>query len=79
MVFIVPSMFLSDLVFPIENFPLVFKWMAQIIPAKWYIGAIRKVMIEGVSIMYVWKDIVIMAAMTVVLIGLSFRNYKERL
>lgn len=79
MVFIVPSMFLSDLVFPIENFPVVFKWMAQIIPAKWYIGAIRKVMIEGVSIMYVWKDIVIMAAMTVVLIGLSFRNYKERL
>ena len=53
--------------------------MAQIIPAKWYIGAIRKVMIEGVSIMYVWKDIVIMAAMTVILIGLSFRNYKERL
>lgn len=79
MVLMMPVMVFSGLIFPIENMPRVLQWFSHLIPAKWYIRAIRKIMIEGLGFMYVWREIAVMGGMLLVLLLVSIRNFKNRL
>ena len=45
MIFLIPVMMFSGMLYPIESMPLPLQWFAQLIPAKWYIEATRKIMI----------------------------------
>ena len=49
------------------------------IPARWYIQAVRKLMIEGVSVVLVFKEIGILLLMATVLITVSIKKFKYRL
>ena len=49
-----PVMLLSGMIFPIESMPAVLQWISNIIPARWYIQAVKKVMIEGLGMAAVW-------------------------
>lgn len=79
LVLLMPTMYLSGMIFPIESMPLFLQWISDIIPARWYIQAIRKLMIEGVSVVFVVKEIGILSLMAVVLITISFKKFKHRL
>ena len=72
-------MILSGMMFPVENMPLILKGVAQLIPAKWFIAAVRKVMIQGVGFMYVLKEIGVMLLMMSIFIGISVKKFKHRL
>lgn len=79
LVLLMPTMILSGMIFPIESMPLFLQWISDIIPARWYIQAIRKLMIEGVSVAFVVKEIGILTLMAVVLITISLKKFKYRL
>ncbi|MEG1587232.1 MAG: ABC transporter permease [Bacteroidales bacterium] len=79
MILMMPVMVFSGLIYPTENMPWVLRSFSDIIPAKWYIRAIRKIMIEGLGFAYVWKEIVIMAGMVVLLTVVSIVKFKNRL
>ena len=74
-----PTMLLSGMVFPIESMPWPFRGISCILPARWYITAVRKLMIQGLPMIYAWKEIVILASMAVVLIGASLKKLNNRL
>lgn len=74
-----PTMILSGLVFPIESMPAVLQWISAIVPARWYIEAIRKIMIQGVGIEFVMKELGVLAVMTCLLLVLSLKKFKTRL
>ena len=74
-----PTMILSGLVFPIESMPAVLQWISAIVPARWYIEAIRKIMIQGVGIEFVMREFGILAVMTCFLLVLSLKKFKTRL
>lgn len=74
-----PVVMLSGLMFPIENMPVVLQAIAQIIPAKWYIEAIRDIMIKGLGLVDVLKEISVLSFMAVVLIAASLKKFKIRL
>ena len=74
-----PVMLLSGMIFPVESMPVVLQWISDIIPARWYIQAVRKVMIEGLGLVAVWREALILAGMAALLIGLSLKSFKERL
>jgi ABC-2 type transport system permease protein len=74
-----PIMLLSGMMFPVENMPDILQWFSGIIPARWYIAAVKKVMIQGAPIEYVIKEIVILASMAVLIIALSLKKSKIRL
>ena len=65
--------------FPIENMPILLQGIAQIVPAKWFIVAIKNVMIKGLGITSIIKELVVLGAMAVVLITLSLKKFKIRL
>lgn len=74
-----PTMLLSGMVFPIESMPWPLRGISCILPARWYITAVRKLMIQGLPMIYAWKEIVILASMAVVLIGANLKKLNNRL
>lgn len=79
MVMMMPILMLSGMLFPIENLPVFFKVVSNIVPARCYIDAIRKMMIQGESIVAVWKNCAILLGMTVVILGVSLKKFNDKL
>ncbi len=79
MVLMIPVMILSGMIFPIENMPLILQGVSYIVPARWYVSAIKKLMIEGLPIVYALKELGILALMGTVLITVSLKLFKKRL
>lgn len=76
---LVPSMLLSGVLFPIDSMPKLLQYLSNIIPARWYIEAMRAVMIKGVGILNVVKEVSVLVFMTVLLLFVSIKNFKIRL
>ena len=79
MVMLLPMMMLSGMVFPIENLPTILKPLPYIVPARWYIEAIRKLMIMGLPLSAVMKEVFILVFMTFVLMGVSLKKFKDKI
>ena len=79
MVMIMPVVMLSGLIFPVDNLPVVLKQISYIVPARWYIDAMRKLMVEGLSLDLVMDDVVILVGMASVIMFVAIRNFKIRL
>ena len=76
---LMPTMLLSGLIFPIDSMPGVLQWLSCVVPARWYIEAVKKVMIQGVEIQFVLRKIIILSGMALVFVAVSLRNFKTRL
>ena len=79
MVLMIPTIILSGIIFPIESMPGILQVLSCLIPARWYVETVRRLMIEGVPLMYVWKEVAVMCLMAVVLITATARKFKNRL
>ena len=79
MLFIIPTVYLSGLAFPIESMPPVLQYLSTIVPARWYIDAARRLMIQGVDAQYIRTDVLVMCAMEVVLLVVALKKFKIRI
>lgn len=79
MVMMMPILMLSGMLFPIENLPRFFQAVSTIVPARWYIDAVRKMMIQGAPIVDVWQDCAILLGMTALLLGVSLKKFNDKL
>jgi ABC-2 type transport system permease protein len=74
-----PVILLSGFIFPISSMPIPLQIISNIIPAKWFIIIIKGIMLKGVGLVYVWKETLILAGMTLFFIVVSVKKYKIRL
>lgn len=79
MVMMMPMMLLSGMLFPIENFPKIFEVISTVVPARWYIDAIRKMMIQGSPFIAVWKEFAILLGMSVIFLSVSLVRFNDKL
>jgi len=79
MVMMMPVLLLSGMIYPVSSMPEILQWISNIIPARWYIAAVKKLMIEGAPIIYLWKELLILSVMAVFLIIVSLKKFKVRL
>ena len=79
MVLLLPTVMLSGMLFPIESMPVVLQWVSAIIPPRYYIDAMRKLMIMGVGIESVWRDVLVLCLMTAVLLTIALKKFNTRL
>lgn len=78
-VLMLPVILLSGMMFPVENMPAILQYISHIVPAKWYIIALKDVMIKGLSFGDIWQEVIILTAMLAGIIGLSVKRFKVRL
>lgn len=76
---IVPTIYLSGMVFAIESMPQAAQIISNVVLAKWFISASRKIMVEGVSIEYVLVEIRALAIEGLIFMLLAWKFFKTRL
>lgn len=74
-----PSILLSGFIFPLENTPKIYQIISLIMPPRWFIIIIKNIMLKGTGLKFVWKETLVLIAMTVVFIGISAKKFKIRL
>lgn len=79
MVLLMPVVMLSGMLFPVESMPKILQWISAIVPPRYYISAMRKLMIMGVGIREVMQEVVILIGMTAFLLTVALAKFKERL
>jgi len=79
MVLLMPIVMLSGMLFPIDSMPMILQWVSAVIPPRYYIEAMRKLMIMGVGIGEVMREVSILTGMTVLLLAVSLAKFKTRL
>lgn len=73
-----PTALLSGFLFPIDNMPFFFQILANIFPGKWFIIAIKDVMLKGSGFLDIWLYMVILFGMAVVLMAFSMTRLDRR-
>lgn len=76
--FLIPVVMLSGMIFPIENMPLALQWVACVIPARWYISAMRVLMIQQLPIGYVLTEVLVLAGMTLGVLALAIGKFNAK-
>lgn len=79
MLLIMPSTMLSGMIYPIESMPTVIQFISTIVPTRWYVSAIKKVMIMGVGVDMIYEELIIMLGMTLLFLGIALKKFKIRL
>ena len=79
MLLIMPSTMLSGMIYPIESMPTVIQYISTIVPTRWYVSAIKKVMIMGVGVDMIYEELIIMLGMTLLFLGIALKKFKIRL
>jgi ABC-2 type transport system permease protein len=74
-----PTFLLSGFIFPIPNMPRPIQLVTYAVPARYFLVALRGVVLKGVGLATVWTDMAAMSAYAVVVLGLaSVRLSRER-
>ena len=79
MVLLVPIIMLSGMMFPVESMPKILQWLSLVVPPRYYIAAMRKLMIMGVGIGEVAHEVTVLTGFTVVLLAISLAKFNKRL
>ncbi|MBN2167238.1 MAG: ABC transporter permease [Marinilabiliaceae bacterium] len=74
-----PTILLSGFIFPIENMPFLLQALSLIMPPRWFVIIVKKIMLQGVGLMYVWKEMLILIGFIVLFLVLSVKKFKVRL
>lgn len=74
-----PVVMLSGYAFPIANMPAILQVLSNLVPAKWYIIIVKSVMIKGIGIDQIWKELLILLTMTGTFLLISIKRFKIRL
>lgn len=78
LLFMVPVVMLSGMIFPIDNMPRILQWISCVVPARWYIAAMRKIMIQELPMPYVATELIILLSVTVVILIVAIRKFRTR-
>lgn len=73
-----PTMILSGFMFPISSMPLFLQILSNITPAKFYLVAMRGIVLKGVGIEAFWEQLVYLSIFTLVVVAVSVKRFKQR-
>jgi ABC-2 type transport system permease protein len=78
-VLMVPMIYLSGLIFPFENMPLVFQHASVVIPLRYYAVILRGVFLKGSGLDVLWPQALALLAIGATVIGLAALRFRKRL
>lgn len=79
MLLMMPVIMLSGMMFPIESMPKILQYISAIIPTRYYISAMRKLMIMGTGIEEIYFEVSVLISMLIALMSLALAKFNKRL
>ena len=78
-VLMVPMIYLSGLIFPIENMPRVFQFVTYGIPVRYYGNIIRGIFLRGSGMGVLWPDALALFGIGVLVLTLASLRFRKNL
>jgi ABC-2 type transport system permease protein len=74
---LLPFVFLSGLVFPIDGMPVIFQHVSRLIPARYFIEVLRGIVLRGARLRELADPIAWLSLFTVLIIGMAVVRFKK--
>ena len=74
---LLPFVFLSGYVFPIDGMPWIFQLLSRVIPARYFIEVLRGVILRGAGLVELWRPVAWLSLYTFLIIGLAVARFKK--
>jgi ABC-2 type transport system permease protein len=78
-VLMLPMIYLSGLIFPIENMPRLIQYVTYAIPLRYYAAIIRGIFLRGSGLDVLWPEALILAGMGLAILTLASLRFRKRL
>jgi len=78
-VFMMPQIYLSGFVFPIQNMPEAFQWFTYVVPLRYYVTVLRGVFLKGVGLDVLWPEGLALLGIGTTILLLSRIRFRQRL
>lgn len=76
--FLIPMLYLSGFIFPIENMPEVMQWVTTIIPLRYFLEIVRGIFLKGVGLDVLWPQLAALAIWGITVLTLAaWRTHKR--
>lgn len=76
---LLPSVFLSGFIFPLDSMPLVLQLISKIVPAKYFLQIIRGILLKGNTLTQLYMAFAVLAAMGTFLTAVAIKKFKMTL
>jgi ABC-2 type transport system permease protein len=76
---LLPAIFLSGFLFPLEAMPVVLRWISYVIPLRYYLVIIRALLLKGVGVEAIQNEIIALALFGVGIMGAAALRFRKRL
>lgn len=73
-----PSIFLSGYIFPIDTMPPIFQFLSSIIPTTYLIQIFRGVILRGAELQDLWKQGLILTGMSIWMITVAALRFRKK-
>jgi ABC-2 type transport system permease protein len=77
--FMLPMIFFSGFVFPIENMPTIIQYVSYVIPLRYYFVIVRGLFLKGVGINILWTQALALLIFGSVILSMSVIRFQKRL
>lgn len=72
-----PSLLLSDFVFPIVNMPGVIQYITLLVPARYFIDILSGIYLRNLGLAYLWPSLLVLLTMFLLLTFFNFRLLRK--
>jgi len=72
-----PSLLLSNFVFPVGNMPKIFQILTYIIPATYFIDILNGIYLRGLGLSHLWQSFLVLVGMLIVLSNIGFSMLRK--
>ena len=76
---LLPAIFLSGFLFPLEAMPTVLRGISYVIPLRYYLVIIRALLLKGVGAAAIQEEIIALAVFGVVIMSAAAMRFRKRL
>jgi ABC-2 type transport system permease protein len=76
--FMLPFVFLSGYVFPIDGMPRLFQLVTFLVPARYFIEVIRGIVLRGASLLELWRPVALLLLYAVLIVGAAAFKFRKR-
>jgi len=77
--FMLPNILLSGFMFPRQAMPEIAQWLGLLVPLTYFLKVVRGILLKGVGLEALWREVLVLAGFAVLLIALSVRRFRKTL
>ncbi len=78
-VFMLPQIYLSGFIFPIQNMPKLFQLLTYVVPLRYFVVILRGVFLKGVGLAVLWPQVLALLGLGAVILALARLRFQRQL